>query len=274
MTPEHIALLTEVARVHAGLALGNPSVFHLETRLGALARREGAVSVEALIERLQAPGSEGGLARAVAEALAQPDTCFFRDREVFHALKTRLIPALSQAKPGGEVRIWSAGCSTGQEAYSLALMGAAAPELAEIKLDILATDISERALEKAAAGLYTQFEVQRGLPIRLLINHFERVDDNWRAAPRLRQAVRWGRVNLAADLSRAGPFDLILCRNVLSSFEPAARERTLQALIAAVGPNGVLMLGAKEAAAAPEGFEALRDAPGLFRRKTGRAKAA
>ncbi len=273
MTPEHLALLTEVARVHAGLALGNPSIFHLETRLGSLARREAASSVEALIDRLKAPGSEA-LARAVAEALAQPDTCFFRDREVFHALKTRILPALAQGKPGGELRIWSAGCSTGQEAYSLALMGAAAPELAEVKLDILATDISERALEKAAAGLYTQFEVQRGLPIRLLIDHFERVDDNWRAAPRLRQSVRWGRVNLAADLSRAGPFDLILCRNVLSSFEPAARERTLQALIAAVGPDGVLMLGAKEAFAAPEGFEALREAPGLFRRKAGRAKAA
>jgi chemotaxis protein methyltransferase CheR len=273
MSPEHLALLTEVARVHAGLALGRPSEFHLETRLGALARREGAVSVEALIDRLKAPGSEA-LARAAAEALAQPDTCFFRDRGAFEALKTRIIPAIAHTKPEGEVRIWSAGCSTGQEAYSLAMMGASAPELADMRLDILATDISERALEKAAAGLFTQFEVQRGLPIRLLIKHFDRVDDNWRAAPRLRQSVRWGRVNLAADLSRAGPFDLILCRNVLSSFEPSARARTLEALVAAIGPGGVLMLGAKETALAPEGFETLRDAPGLYRRKTGRAKAA
>ena len=274
MTPEHLALLTEIARVHAGLALGEPSSFHLETRLGALARREGAPTVEALVERLKAPGADGGLARATAEALAQPDTCFFRDREVFDALRTRLLPGLAQGKPEGEVRIWSAGCSTGQEAYSLALMGSSAPELAELKLDILATDISERALEKAASGLYTQFEVQRGLPIRLLISHFERVDDNWRASPRLRQSVRWGRVNLSTDLSRAGPFDLILCRNVLSSFEQAACARTLQALVAALGPDGVLMLGAKEAALAPDGFDALREAPGLYRRKGSRAKAA
>ena len=196
MTPEHLALLTEIARVHAGLALGEPSSFHLETRLGALARREGAPTVEALVERLKAPGADV-LARATAEALAQPDTCFFRDREVFDALRTRL-----------------------------------------------------------------------------LISHFERVDDNWRASPRLRQSVRWGRVNLSTDLSRAGPFDLILCRNVLSSFEQAACARTLQALVAALGPDGVLMLGAKEAALAPDGFDALREAPGLYRRKGSRAKAA
>jgi chemotaxis protein methyltransferase CheR len=272
VTPDHLAILTEVARVHAGLALGEPPVFHLETRLAALARREGAESVEALIERLKIPGCEV-LALAAAEALAQPDTCFFRDRAAFEALRARVLPALAKAKPEGEIRVWSAGCSTGQEAYSLALM-ASAPELAEIRLDILATDISERALEKAAAGLYTQFEVQRGLPIRLLIEHFERVDDSWRATPRLRQAVRWARANLAQDLSRTGPFDLILCRNVLSSFEDASRQRALKGLAGAVAPGGYLMLGAGEAGLAPPGFEAQRDAPGLYRRRAARAKAA
>jgi chemotaxis protein methyltransferase CheR len=273
VTPDHVAILTEVARVHAGLALGHLSPFHLESRLGALARREGAESVAALIERLRTPGSEA-LALAAAEALAQPDTRFFRNRTAFEALKTRVLPALARAKPAGELRVWSAACSTGQEPYSLAMMADSAPELAEIKLDILGTDISERALEKAAAGLYTQFEVQRGLPIRLLISHFERIDDSWRASPRLRQAVRWGRANLAQDLSRTGPFDLILCRNVLSSFEAAARERALKGLAGAVAPGGVLMLGAGEVDLAPAGFEALRDAPGLYRRRAARAKAA
>jgi chemotaxis protein methyltransferase CheR len=273
MRSEHLALLAEIARAQAGLELGQPSAFHIESRLGAVARREGAPSVEALIEKLKGPGAET-LHRAVAEALAQPDTAFFRDRDAFQALKTQVIPALAALNPDRHVRIWSAGCSTGQEAYSLALMGQAAPELADVKLDILATDISERALEKASAGLYTQFEVQRGLPIRMLIGHFDRVDDNWRATPRLRQSVRWGRLNLAGDLSRAGPFDLILCRYVLSSFEPAARERTLQALLAALGPQGVLMIGAKEALSTPEGLETMREAPGLYRRKGSRAKAA
>jgi chemotaxis protein methyltransferase CheR len=271
--PDQLDLLTEVARAQAGLELGQPTSFLIESRLGALARREGAPSVEALIDRLKAKGSDG-LARAVAEALAQPDTAFFRDREAFDALRVRILPALAEDKPEREVRIWVAGCSTGQEAYSLALIGVSAPQLADVKLDILATDISERALEKAAAGLYTQFEVQRGLPIRMLINHFERIDDNWRASPRLRQAVRWGRVNLAGDLSRAGPFDLILCRNVLSSFGSEARAHALAALTRALAPSGVLMFGAREDLPPPDGFEALREAPGLYRRKDAKAKAA
>ena len=165
----------------------------------------------------------------MVNALLNNESSFFRDLQVFDMLFRDLLPHLRATLPTRHLRIWCAGCSTGQEAYSLALIGVSAPQLADVKLDILATDISERALEKAAAGLYTQFEVQRGLPIRMLINHFERIDDNWRASPRLRQAVRWGRVNLAGDLSRAGPFDLILCRNVLSSFGSEARAHALAA---------------------------------------------
>lgn len=272
MRAEDLALLTEVARAQAGLALRQPNDFLIETRLGALARREGAASVEALVDKLRQPGAEA-LARAVAEALVQPDTAFFRDRMVWEALRKEVLPALGKKRPEG-VRIWSAGCSTGQEAYSLALMATTASELARFKLEILATDLSERALEKATAGLYTQFEVQRGLPIRMLIDHFERMDDNWRATPRLRQAIRWGRVNLAGDLSRAGPFELILCRNLLSDFDTASRQRCLAGLRAALAPGGVLMLGAREEVSPPQGFEVLPEAPGLYRRRDGERAAA
>ena len=131
-----------------------------------------------------------------------------------------------------------------------------------LSLEIVATDLSERVLEKAHSGLYTQFEVQRGLPIRLLLKHFEKAGEMWAISPRLRSAVRWRRLNLIEDRRSLRRFDLILCRNVLSYFEPHVRERVLRQLLASLSATGHLMLGVDEAA--PPGFVALGD--GVFRR--------
>ena len=126
------------------------------------------------------------------------------------------------------------------------------------RVEIVATDLSQEVLEKSKAGIYSQFEVQRGLPIRYLINHFEKVDDNWRVSPRLKQAVRWGRLNLVDDFSRIGRFDLVLCRNVLSYFDAAPRRRALENLAAVVADDGYLMLGQGETADLPDAFQPLR----------------
>ena len=263
-----------MARAKAGLMLGPERAFFVESRLGTLARREGCPSVEALVAQLRGSPEET-LVRAAVEVLATPETCFFRDQIPFDQIRDEVLPELAQARPDGRVRIWSAGCSPGQEPYSLAMLiqehGAAFPRL---KIEILATDLSVWALEKAQSGVYTQFEVQRGLPIRLLIRHFLKEGDNWRASPRLRQAVRWGRLNLMNDFAKLGRFDIILCRNVLNYFDAEPRHRVLRRLAESLAPDGRLVLGAGEAAGLPEAFEPARGGAGLHRRNPAYGQAA
>jgi chemotaxis protein methyltransferase CheR len=190
------------------------------------------------------------LARAAVEVLATPETCFFRDQVPFDQLRDDVLPELAASRAEGRVRIWSAGCSTGQEAYSLAmLIEENEPRFSNLQVEILATDLSVWALEKAQSGLYTQFEVQRGLPIRLLVRHFEKADEMWSLSARIRQMVRWRRINLLADLRALGQFDIIFCRNVLSSFDEPTRRRVLEQLARALPADGCLVLGLEETVA-------------------------
>ena len=274
MKPEDLAFVAALARAKAGLMLGPERAFFVESRLSTLARREGEASVEALVARLKAAPEEP-LARAAVEALATPETSFFRDRTPFDHLRDEVLPELAAKRPEGKVRVWSAGCSTGQEPYSLAMMAAEhSVRFPKLQLEILATDLSARALEKAQAGLYTQFEVQRGLPIRLLIRYFDKVGDNWQANSRLRQTVRWGRLNLMNDFAKLGQFDIIMCRNVLSYFDTAPRHQVLKRLAGSLADDGCLVLGSGEAAALPEAFEPARGGAGLHRRNPSFGKAA
>jgi chemotaxis protein methyltransferase CheR len=238
---EHLAYLVKAA---CGIVLDLEKPAAIESRLGAVARREGYTSVEALAERLRIEPDKA-LIRAVIDALRICETQFFRDRTPFEQFRSEVLPAIAQARPDGRVRVWSAGCSTGQEPYSLAI--AAAEAGAEGSgVEIVGTDVSDRCLEKARSGVYTQFEVQRGLPIRLLVKHFEKIDDSWRISPRLRQAVRWGRFNLMNDPAPLGRFDVIFCRNVLGQFDPPTRAATLERLGAALADDGLLFLGLGE----------------------------
>jgi chemotaxis protein methyltransferase CheR len=274
VSPDDFAFVAALARAKAGLRLGPERGFFIEGRLAALARRVGAPSVAALIERLRADDDEA-LARAAVETLATPETSFFRDRIPFDTLRDEVLPELAASRPEGRVRVWCAGCSSGQEAYSLAIMAAEhAGRVPSVKLEVFASDLSTQSLEKAQAGIYTQFEVQRGLPIRLLLRHFDKVGDNWQAKPALRQAVRWGRLNLMNDFSKAGRFDVVLCRNVLSDFEPAARQQVLTRLAQSLADDGCLVLGSGEAAGLPEAFEPARGGAAIHRRNPAFGRAA
>ena len=274
MRPEDLEFVAGMARSRAGLALGMERAFFVENRLATLARREGVDSVEALVARIRAAPDEP-LVRAAVEALATPETSFVRDRTPFDHLRDVVVPELAASRPGGKVRVWCAGCSTGQEPYSLAMMADEhASRFPNLQLEILATDLSSRALEKAQAGLYTQFEVQRGLPIRLLIRHFDKVGDNWQVSQGLRQKVRWGRLNLMNDFAKLGRFDVVFCRNVLSYFDAAPRANVLFRLAAALAGDGCLILGAGEAAGLPEAFEPARGGAGLHRRNPAYGRAA
>ncbi len=268
MSPADLEFLCALVRARSGVVLTGERGFFAETRLSPLARREGVGSTADLMQRIKT-GGDDRLMRAVVEAMMIQETAFFRDRAVFRALQDNVLPTLSAARGGGAVRVWSAGCATGQEPYSLAMAADAAST--PLNLDIFASDLATAGLEKGESGLYTHFEVQRGLPIRRLLHYFEPADDAWRISSRLRQAVRWRRLNLVDEFSVGTPFDLILCRNVVETFDSALRLKALDRLIRALAPDGWLLLGAQEAA--PMGFAAV-GAAGLFRRKLAAVEAA
>ena len=247
MSPADLDFLSAIARDRAGLALRGDPGYLAETRLGPVARREGADSAADLIARARTTG-DARLLDALVEALTSQDAAFFRDPAVFARLTDEVLPGLARARLGGVVRVWSAGCGAGQEVYSLALAAAEHPAaMAGVDLQLFASDLSARALQKARSGVYSHFEVQRGLPIRHLLRHFAKADDLWRISPELRQGVRWARINLIDSLERLGRFDVILCRDVLTQFEPAAARRVLEALAARLAPDGRLVLGTREA---------------------------
>jgi chemotaxis protein methyltransferase CheR len=240
---EHLAAVVKAA---CGVVLPPERANVVESRLGAVARREGFDSVGSLVTSLRAK-SEQPLVRAIVDALTNAETQFFRDKIPFDQFRRDVLPALVKVRNGQPLRVLSAGCSTGQEAYSLAMVGEAVQDtLPGTRLDIIGVDVSDRRLEKARSGLYTQFEVQRGLPIRMLIDHFDKIDDNWSVGPRLAQSVRWGLFNLLHDPKPLGRFDVIFCRNVLPSFDDQTRSETLERLGQALVDDGVLFLGLAE----------------------------
>jgi chemotaxis protein methyltransferase CheR len=251
VTPEALDFLSELVRARTGVILQTDKGYFAESRLAPLARREGLDSVETLLANLRNHWDEK-LAIATVDAMAIADTSFFRDRDVFDHIAKVMLPTVAAARPDGVVRVWCAGCSTGQEAYSIAMLAVQGEDQApNLKVDIIGTDLSHRALEKAHSGLYTQFEVQRGLPIRLLLQHFERTGEMWRASERLRHAVRWRQLNLLEDRRSVRAFDILLCRNVIRYFEPATADRVLEQMASALAPDGFLVLGSGETTQAP-----------------------
>ena len=267
MTPEDMDLLAALARNRAGLKIESDKAYLVESRLNPLARREGFDSIEAMIAALRAHRDDR-LIWAVVEALTLNETAFFRDREVFAHLRDELLPALSNLRRDRPIRVWSAACSTGQEVYSLAMTAAEARDIAPgAQFEFFGSDLSDRCLEKAQSGLYTQFEVQRGLPIRLLVKHFENADEMWAISPRIRQSVRWRRINLLADLSSMGKFDAILLRNVLPGLDPSVHGRVIESLAERLEDDGVLLAGSGESLSAVTGAVRAADGPsGLFTR--------
>ena len=239
ITPAACQMLAELCRTRAGIRISPDKAYLIETRLGPVARLEGYTSTEAFVDRLQA-GLDDAQVWATVAALANTETGFFRDPEVFRALEDEILPHLIRER-GGRLRIWSAGCGAGQEVYSLAMLLSEAAQ-APLQVEIVATDLCERSLEKAQAGLYSQFEVQRGLSARRLIAHFENSGELFKVSPRLQQNVRWRRINLAGDVAALGQFDLILCRHVLNGLDPDVRPAVMAGLTAALAPGSRLVL--------------------------------
>jgi len=246
MNPDSFAFIAGVVKSRSGLMLTPDKGYMLETRLGPILRRESLPGLDALALRLRDPRA-GALAEAVTEALTTNESSFFRDGKPFDHLR-RLLPGLAAARPpGASLRIWSAACSTGQEAYSIAMIVTElAAQLGGRRVEILGTDIADGVVARAREGSFTQFEVQRGLPVKLLVQHFTKEGERWRISSALRGMARFERGNLLGDLRGHGRFDVIFCRNVLIYFDPPTKAQVLSALAAQLQPDGVLYLGGAE----------------------------
>ena len=241
MSPKDFDRLQSLMASRAGFRLTRDRMKLAEHRLGPLARREGYETVDALLASLWAR-PVAGLGWSVIEALLNPETWFRRDRRPFDTFSGELLPALSAARRGAPVKVWSAGCSTGQEAWSLAIgaMDAGFP------VEIVGTDLSQRALEKARSGAYTGFEIQRGLKAGAMLAWFDQAEDSWVARPELRAAVHFARANLLDPPTDDHRFDVIFCRNVLGDMEPSRRTQVLDNIERRLVDDGCLFLGLDE----------------------------
>lgn len=240
-----VRIISELVFEHTGIQLGEQKRYLIETRLLRVLRRYGLPSLAALCQQLQK--NETALICEVVDALTTNETFWFRDQKPFEAFAHSILPEIAKRKTRPRLDIWSAGCSTGQEPYSLAMLIHANPAFHSWRVRILATDVSRTVLAQARAGLYSQLEINRGLPPEFLKKYFVLEKENrWRIVPYLRCMVEFVHHRLQDSPDRLGQFDLIFCRNVLIYFEPELKKRILEQLSFALCKEGLLCLGGSE----------------------------
>ncbi|MGX5735187.1 CheR family methyltransferase [Bosea thiooxidans] len=247
MTEADFAFLRLLLQQRSGLSLSADKRYLAESRLGILCRRRNIADLTSLIDQLRY-GRNRALESAVVDAMTTNETLFFRDKTPFDLFREVILPERIAANAATRtLRIWCAAVSSGQEAYSLAmLIDDAAERLHGWKIDILGTDISAEILEKARAGVYSQFEVQRGLPIQMLLKHFQQRGDTWQISERLRAMVEFRQHNLLDPNEHFGRFDVIFCRNVLIYFDVPTKVKVLDLLSPRLFANGAFVLGTPE----------------------------
>ncbi len=244
-------IIAELLAARTGQHLTESRRWRVNSALGGIFREHGISNVDQLVCLLAAPprGPESpDLAQEVVEALLNNETYFYRDKPTFDQLPTEILPELAKRRQGSKrLSIWSAGCSTGQEVYSLGMLFAdQAEQWRGWTIDILGTDVSHRAINAARSGLYSQFEVQRGLGVTQMLRHFDETPSGWHIRDDARRIVRFRQHNILGPHPGRVPFDLVLCRNVLLYFDRDTRSEAFARLASAVLPDGFLMLGAGE----------------------------
>ena len=247
MSPADYDYLRGLLKERSGLTLSADKHYLVESRLLPVARQAGLSGLAELVAQLKTPGG-ALLTTRVIEAMATNETFFFRDKMPFEHFRNTIMPALMDARATSRrIRIWCAAASSGQEPYSLAIclreMGA---RLAGWTVELLATDLSGEVLERAKAGIYSQFEAQRGLPIQMLLKYFTQVGERWQVNADLRDMVRFRPINLLHDFSPLGRFDVVFCRNVLIYFDMPTKTATFERMSRVVASDGYLLLGAAE----------------------------
>jgi chemotaxis protein methyltransferase CheR len=266
MTPLDYDFLRKALKQRSGLVLSADKQYLVESRLLPIARKAGFGNLGELVAALKR-GDTDALMTAVVEAMTTNETFFFRDKTPFENFRSAVLPALLGSRRASRtIRIWSAAASTGQEPYSLAMaLKEMEGSVAGWRIEIIATDLASGVLAKAQAGIYSQFEVQRGLPIQLLIKYFTKVGDMWQIAPEIRAMVKFKQLNLLADFSALGTFDLIFCRNVLIYFDQETKIDLLNRLGRITASDGYLVLGAAETVVGlTDSFRTMPELRGLY----------
>jgi len=266
VTPHDYEYLRKFLKDSSGLDLSADKHYLIESRLLPIARKAGLSGISELVQKLKAGST--AIANQVIEAMTTNETFFFRDKVPFDHFRDAIMPEMLQARAARRsVRIWCAAGSTGQEPYSLAMclkeMSAA---LAGWRVEILATDLSLEVIEKSKAGLYSQFEVQRGLPIQMLVKYFKQTGELWQINPEIRAMVQHRQINLLHDFSQLGVFDVIFCRNVLIYFDQDTKIDIFRRLAKSTDSDGFLALGAAETVVGlTDVFKPYAERRGLYR---------
>jgi chemotaxis protein methyltransferase CheR len=247
MNNDEFDLLSALLKERSGLVLTRDKAYLLESRLLPVARKWSHKSLSELAGAIKTR-PDPALVKDVVEAMTTNESFFFRDVKPFDQFKAFVLPHLLKTRATTRhVRIWSAACSSGQEPFSLAMiLNEQKAQLAGWKIDIVATDLSTEILDKAQAGLYSQFEVQRGLPIQLLVKYFKQQGDRWQIDAGIRSMVSFRCFNLLEDMSSLGRFDVVFCRNVLIYFDQATKAKVLERIARQLAPDGHLYLGGAE----------------------------
>ena len=265
MTPADYEYLRKLLKERSGLDLSADKQYLVESRLVPLARRASLPGIPELVAKMKS-GAEPLIAEVV-EAMTTNETFFFRDKVPFDHLKDAVLPALVQARAARRsLRIWCAAASTGQEPYSIAMcLKEAGSLLSGWRTEIIATDLSLGVLEKAKAGTFSQFEVQRGLPIQMLVKYFTQNGEMWQLNADIRSMVQYRQLNLLQDFAHLGTFDIIFCRNVLIYFDQPTKATIFEKMSRMIEPDGVLALGAAESVVGiTNAFKPFPDRRGLY----------
>jgi chemotaxis protein methyltransferase CheR len=266
VTPQDYDYLRKRLKERSGLVLSADKEYLVESRLLPVARKAGLAGLGELVHALSL-GNDEALMTSVVEAMMTNESFFFRDKIPFDHFRSTIMPALVAARRDARaLRIWCAAASTGQEPYSLAMcLKEMQRELAGWRIELLATDLSNEVLEKARKGLYSQFEVQRGLPIQMLIKHFTQIGELWQVGPDVRAMVKYRQLNLLSEFGQLGVFDVIFCRNVLIYFDQQTKIDVLNRLARNIASDGYLILGAAETVVGlADSFKVVPDKRGLY----------
>ena len=271
MTPSEYEFLRKLLKERSGLDLSSDKQYLVESRLVPLARKAGLPGITELVQKMK--DGPDDLTSEVVEAMTTNETFFFRDKIPFDHLRETILPALVQAFASRRsLRIWCAASSTGQEPYSIAMCVKESSALAGWRVEIVATDLSQAVLKKSKAGIFSQFEVQRGLPIQMLVKHFTQVGELWHLNADIRSMVQHRQLNLLHDFSHLGTFDVIFCRNVLIYFDQDTKVGIFERLARMLESEGVLLLGAAESVVGiSDAFKPYPDRRGLYRANPDRA---
>jgi chemotaxis protein methyltransferase CheR len=266
VTPPDYEYLRKFLKDRSGLDLSADKQYLIESRLLPLSRKAGMSGIGELVQKMKSGSTS--ITEQVVEAMTTNETFFFRDKVPFDHFRDSIMPEILQARAARKsIRIWCAAGSTGQEPYSLAMcLKEMAAALTGWRVEIIATDLSQEVLEKSKSGIYSQFEVQRGLPIQMLVKYFKQTGEFWQINADIRAMVQHRQLNLLHDFSQLGSFDVIFCRNVLIYFDQETKINIFGRLAKATEPDGFLVLGAAETVVGlTDVFKPYPDRRGLYR---------